>query len=177
MATVTSQPRPKNSNRVVTPVNPYQAPTVSTPTWNVGSPISKSPAASVPALHSDRAIGVTTFLGGVIAGAILVARNHALLGNKAQAVTFVLGAIAWQAILVAVSVALPFEVPSVIWMGVSMGHALLFQRIAKHLFAEPYARIAEGGGQWASWVLAAAAIVTTIIGVVSILVIALLLLG
>lgn len=162
MATVSSQPRPKTPNRAVTPVNPYQAPVATPPTRKAASTVAASPEANVPALHSERAIGVSTFLGGVIAGAILVARNQMLLGRKTQAITFLLATMVWQAILIAVSLALPFEVPSGIWMGVSVAHALLFQQIAKHLFAQPYARIAEGHGQWASWGIAAAAVVVTI---------------
>jgi hypothetical protein len=133
--------------------------------------------ADVPALHSDRAIGASTFLGGVIAGAILVARNQALLGRNSQAIIFLCGAIAWQAILIAVSLALPFEVPSGIWMGVSAAHAFLFQQIAKHVFAQPYARIAEGHGQWAPWGLAAAVTAVTITMVGSIAVAAAVLTG
>jgi hypothetical protein len=166
MATVSRQPRPKTPNRVATPVNPYQTPVATTPTRQaarrVAEPVTNRPEASVPALHGDRAIAVSTFLGGVIAGAILIARNHVLLGRKSQAAFFLVGAIAWQAILIAVSLALPFEVPSGLWMGVSVAHALLFQQIAKQLFAQPYARIAEGRGQWASWGIAPAAIVVTI---------------
>ncbi len=168
MATVSSQPRPKTPTRAAAPVNPYQAPLATQPSRKAASPVAKCPEASVPALHSDRAIAVSTFLGGVIAGAILVARNQALLGRKTQAITFLLATMVWQAILIAVTLALPFEVPSGIWMGVSVAHALLFQQIAKQLFAQPYAQIAEGRGQWASWGIAAAAVVVTMIGVGSI---------
>ncbi|MBL8891652.1 MAG: hypothetical protein JNL67_16855 [Planctomycetaceae bacterium] len=168
MATVSSQPRPKTPNRTAAPVNPYQAPVATPPTRKAASPVATRPATNVPALHSERAIGVSTFLGGAIAGAILVARNQMLLGRKTQAITFLLATMVWQAILIAVSLALPFEVPGGVWMGVSVAHALLFQQIAKHLFAQPYAQIAEGRGQWASWGIAAAAVVVTMIGVGSI---------
>jgi hypothetical protein len=177
MATVSSQPRPKNSNRAATLVNPYQAPVATPPTRKAASLVTTHPVADVPALHSDRAIGASTFLGGVIAGAILVARNQALLGRNSQAIIFLCGAIAWQAILIAVSLALPFEVPSGIWMGVSAAHAFLFQQIAKHVFAQPYARIAEGHGQWAPWGLAAAVTAVTITMVGSIAVAAAVLTG
>lgn len=172
MATVTRESSPKNSNRVAKPVNPYQTPNATSPVRKSSGPIAKPiaprPAEKVPALHSDRAILGSTLFGGVIAGAILVARNQVLLGRKTPAMLFLSGAIAWQAILIALSLSLPFEVPSQIWMCVSATHAVLFQLIAKQLFAQPYARIAEGHGQWAPWGLAAAAVVVTLIGVGSI---------
>lgn len=175
MATVTSHQSPKPARHVKAQVNPYQAPvavpTKHKPTRSISTP---SP---VPALHSARAIGVTTFLGGVIAGAILIARNHALLRNSSDGVVFLVGAFCWQVCLIAVSLSLPFVVPSMIWMMVGTAHALVFQQIASHLFAKPYESIAAGNGKWASGWYAAAAVIWTMVATLSIAIPLLILFG
>ena len=169
MATVTSHQSPKPARHVKAQVNPYQAPvafpTQHKPTRTVST---VSTPTQIPALHSARAIAATTFLGGVIAGAILIARNHALLRSKSDAVIFLFGACCWQVCLIAVSLSLPFVVPGTIWMMIGTAHALVFQQIASHLFAKPYESIAAGNGKWASGWYAAAAVLGTMVATLSI---------
>ena len=162
MATVSTQPRSKRANQAST-VNPYQTP----------APVEQSRKATkeiaAPALHSDRTIGVTTFLGGVIAGAILIARNNVLVGRTGGGILFLLVAIVWQAVLIGVALALPFDMPTGVGFLVGMAHAVALQQLAKHWFAKPYALLAAGRGQWGHWGLAAAAIAVTLGCTVSII--------
>ncbi|MDP1560555.1 MAG: hypothetical protein Q8M16_04075 [Pirellulaceae bacterium] len=51
---------------------------------------------------------------------------------------------------------------------VGTAHALLFQKIASHLFAKPYESIAAGNGKWASAWYAAAAVIGTMVATFSI---------
>jgi hypothetical protein len=51
---------------------------------------------------------------------------------------------------------------------VGTAHALLFQKIASHLFAKPYESIAAGNGKWASGWYAAAAVLGTMVTTLSI---------
>ncbi len=146
MATVSRQVSRRNSRKNPAKANPYQSPTVVQQKHN-----SEPGQLDVPALHSVRAIGLTTFLGGVIAGAFLIARNHALQGRKSTGALFLLGAIVWQALLLGVAFSLPFEFPGGLGFLVGMAHALAFQQIAKISFAEHIQMIADGRGQWASW--------------------------
>lgn len=162
MATVSSPTQVRRVPNATANANPYQTPAGIRSDRN-----SLSEAASVPALYSDRVIGVTSFLGGVVAGAILSARNFFLLGRTADAILFLLAAIVWQAFLIGVALAFPLELPSGVSMGLAFGHAFLMQFIARRSFAEQYAAIAAGRGRWGHWSLAIVAVAVPYVMIVS----------
>jgi len=165
MATVSSHPTAKRFQTAAANVNPYQ-----TPTSVPGERKAVANAAAVPALHSDRAIGVATFLGGVVAGGILVARNNFLLGRNADGVMFLTGAVFWQAFLIGLALALPFALPGGISIMICLAHAFGMKFIAQQMFAEQYAEITAGRGQWGHWGLALLAIAIPLVTIFSIVV-------
>ncbi len=146
MATVSGPTQVRRAPNVTANANPYQTPAS---TRSDRKTVSK--ATSVPALHSDRAIGVASFLGGVIAGAILLARNNFLLGRITDGIMCLAVSVVWQAFVIFVALSLPFALPGGISMGIVFGQAHLMQLIAKQSFAEQYAAIAAGRGQWGHW--------------------------
>lgn len=165
MATVSSPAQVRRAPNVTANANPYQ-----TPTSVRSDRKTVSKATSVPALHSDRAIGVASFLGGVIAGAILLARNNFLLGRIADGIMCLAVSVVWQAFLIFVALSLPFALPGGVSMGIAFGQAYLMQLIAKQSFAEQYAAIAAGRGHWGHWGWALLAIAIPLVTIVSLVV-------
>lgn len=166
MATVSSQPQVQRSKNPAVNANTYL-----TPASVRSDRKTVSTAATVPALHSDVTIGVATFLGGIIAGAILVSRNHFLLGKKADAIALFVAAIVWVVFLVGVALSLPDEPILIrVFFGViTLGHAFGMLLIAQNQFAEQYAAITAGRGRWGHWGWALLAIAIPLVPVVSIL--------
>jgi hypothetical protein len=134
-------------------VNPYQAPATARATRS-----RVQPTPQVPALHGDRSIAMATFVGGVISGSVLFARNLWLLGRTAAALT-------------AIALSLPWDVPLGIWMIVGVTHTLVFQQMAKATFRNSYAQIADGHGRLAHWGLAVVLTTATLVLTISILLI------
>lgn len=165
MATVPNSLQVQRSKNAPANPNPYQTPSNTRMERKIAVQ-----ATVVPALHSDRTIGVATFLGGVVAGAILITRNNFMLGQKADAVLFLMASIVWQAILIGVALVLPFALPSGVSMGIVFGQAFVMQLIAKHSFAKQYATIAAGRGQWGHWGWAALSIAVPVVTIFSIVV-------
>jgi hypothetical protein len=147
-------------------VNPYQAPATARATRS-----RVQPTPQVPALHGDRSIAMATFVGGVISGSVLFARNLWLLGRTAAALTAVALAVVWQGLLSGIALSLPWDVPLGIWMIVGVTHTLVFQQMAKATFRNSYAQIADGHGRLAHWGLAVVLTTATLVLTISILLI------
>jgi len=139
-------------------LNPYQTPAVA-PQGRLAA--SKEQAG--PVLHGVRSIGIATFLGGVIAGSILMARNFWQLGQSVNAIACVAFAIVWQAFLVALAIVLPSGLPGGFGVFIGLVHAFAFQHIATAYFAKEYAMIAQGHGRSAHWSMAVLVTVGTLI--------------
>lgn len=158
MSTVTMQSRSQRSRQATGSGNPFLAHMTALKVQPTETTKSDGPS-----LHRPMEIAISTFVGGILAGALLMARNHVLLGQKLVAVAFLLGAIAFKFVLLAAFLLLTFTWPHIILILVNVSLPLLFIWVAMDSFAKPYALIAAGRGKWSSSYYAVAVTIASIL--------------
>ncbi len=133
------------------PIPPPMLPGQSAPVADTFLTAVPLPYASQPAeqhaLYTPRAVGLATFLGGPLAGTVVMAMNYRRVGRPASAVKAILGGLAGTAALGALAFVLPEHSP-----GFLLGLIPLFVmvKLASTLQGETVNRHKYAGGKIAS---------------------------
>jgi hypothetical protein len=101
-------------------------------------------------LYSAGQVAGASFIGAPIGGAILLARNYAVLGNPAASRRALLWGSAGTVALLALAYVLPDGFPS---RGIPMGYTVGMYHLAKQVQGDLFtSHITQGGGKRSTWV-------------------------